>query len=334
MKRSNYYLGIIISIGISLIASLPKFFKSEFINWSNISYSITYTFIFSTLCWFIILFSATKYKVAKFKNRVWYSLALITIVILTSLIYDTLFTNFTSNSFQITEIKNDKKIYIIILRGLVTSGLYFFIIIYLKIFEEKQKALMEIEYLKQAQLQANITSLKEQLSPHFLFNTLNTLTTITNDENVKEYVVELANVYRYVLQYQNKDLVTLKQEIDFVISYLFILKTRMENAIKIDIDINENVYQTKIPPLTIQILVENIIKHNIAATYKPLYLKIYDTNDRELIVQNNYQPKTMVATSTGIGLDNIAKRYNLLFQKEIEIIQSNGCFKVKLPIIQ
>lgn len=332
MKKSNYYLGFIISIGISLIASLPKFFKSEFINWYNISYSIIYTFIFSVICWFIVLYSVSNNEFKK--GFIWKNLILILIIICHAIFYDHIFSFITSNSFHITEIKNDKKIYIIVLRGLIISSLYYFIIIYLKILEQKQKALIEIEYLKQAQLQANISSLKEQLSPHFLFNTLNTLSTLTKESNVKEYVNELANVYRYVLQFQNKDLVNLRQEIEFVISYLYIQKTRFENALEININIDEEIYISKLPPLTIQILVENIIKHNIAAEYKPLEINIYSINNLELIVENNFQPKFSNSNSTGTGLDNISKRYKFLFQKDIEIIQSDRFFKVKLPIIK
>lgn len=335
MKKHNWLLGVVVSGFIALIASFPKLFRSEVIIWTNFFNTIFYTFFFGLLAWIIhtALINSKVFRQSS-KNKLGISLMLILIVGTISYGYDYLFSIISTHPLQFNEVPNSRKIAVILLRGFIISGLFYFIVYYLFILEEKQKALIEIEYLKQAQLQANISSLKEQLSPHFLFNTLNTLTTLTTEQNVKEYVVELANVYRYVLQFQNKDLVNLKQEIDFVVSYLFILKTRLENALEINININEEIFKSQLPPLTIQILVENIIKHNVAAEYKPLQIKIYNVSDLELVIENNYQPKSSITTSTGTGLDNISKRYRFLFQKEIEITQNDGFFIVKLPIIQ
>jgi len=335
MKRYNFYLGIVISAGIAVIASLPKIFRSDIINWDNTINTIIYTFFYANLSWAVLTYFINNNLIKK-RNNYRYLLGFLLIVSLglASYVYDYIYSLFTANPFPLNDgNNNNNRNYMILLRGVIISCLYYFIVFYLYILEEKQKSSIEIEYLKQAQLTANLSSLKEQLSPHFLFNTLNTLASLTNEKNVKDYVGELANVYRYVLQFQEKDVVLLQQEIDFVISYLFIIKTRLENAIDFTIDIDEATMQSKLPPLTLQILVENAIKHNIAAEYKPLRLRIYNTYDNLIIIENNFQPKSSASNSTGTGLSNTLKRYLLLFDKKIEIENDEQYFRVKLPII-
>ncbi|WP_344822375.1 sensor histidine kinase [Rurimicrobium arvi] len=234
---------------------------------------------------------------------------------------------------QFPEIIASKRQYLILLRGLLVSGLYYFISYYLYVLSEKQKNSLEIAELRQAQLAANLSSLKEQLSPHFLFNTLNTLSSLTQEKNVKAYVAELANVYRYVLQYKELDTATIKQELAFITSYLYILKTRFEDAFEVDIAVDEKIMHSGIPPLTLQLLIENAIKHNIASVARRLKIHISNSPDNFLIVCNNFQPKSSTRFSTGIGLDNVIKRYQLLFNKEVIIEKSEVSFTVKLPIV-
>ena len=197
--------------------------------------------------------------------------------------------------------------------------------------KEKQK---EIEQLKQSQTQAKLSSLKDQLSPHFLFNTLNTITSISQEQTVKDFVDEVANIYRYVLQYKEVDSVTIRQEIEFINSYLFILKSRLEGGIDFYVNIkSERIMDTKIPPLTLQMLVENAVKHNITSIDNPLYINIFVVDGSLLVIQNNYQPKISVIHSNQTGLKNIAERYRLLYKKEIIVENKNGFFTVKLPIV-
>ena len=197
--------------------------------------------------------------------------------------------------------------------------------------ERKEK---ELDQLKQAQTQAKLSSLKDQLSPHFLFNTLNTITSISHEESVKDFVDEVANIYRYVLQFNEVDSVKIKQEIDFITSYLKIIKSRMEGGIDFYINItNERILYTSMPPLTLQILVENAIKHNTTSADKPLSIKLFTTEGPMLVVQNYYQPKLSVLPGNETGLKNIAERYRLLYKKEIVVENKNGFFTVKLPIV-
>ncbi len=200
------------------------------------------------------------------------------------------------------------------------------------VYEQEKKK--EREQLKQAQTQAKLSSLKDQLSPHFLFNTLNTITSISQEQTVKDFVDEVANIYRYVLQFKEVDSVTLRQEMEFIQSYLYIIKSRLEAGIDFQINIESDVLlDSKMPSLTLQMLIENAIKHNSTSANKPLSINIFTTEGPMLVVQNYYQPKLSVLPGNETGLKNIAERYRLLYKKEIVVENKNGFFTVKLPIV-
>jgi len=299
-----------------------------------VTVSILYNFFFCFTCWIIYqyLFNKTRLIPLHRYGIILASISIFCVAMLT-FFYDYLFSFFTDSTLQFPEITGNKRIYVLLLRGVLVSGLFYFINYYLHVFAESQKSKLEVEQLKQAQLAANLSSLKEQLSPHFLFNTLNTLSSLTQEKTVKDYVAELANVYRYVLQYKELDTATLQQEILFIESYLYILKTRLENAIDVTINVDNTVMSSKIPPLTLQLLIENAIKHNVASASRQLKIEIKNTTDNFLVISNNFQPKKSVQASTGTGLGNVLQRYHLLFNKEILIEKTDTSFTIKLPII-
>lgn len=335
MKKQDLIVGLVISLGISLIISSPRLIRAQHLDIGFIVAGILYNFFFCITCWLIFqsLFNKTPLLQIK-KYRFIISAFAIVAVGLLSFLYDNIFSFLTDKPLQFPEIIGSKRPYILLLRGLLVSSLYYFISYYLYIVSEKQKNSLEIAELKQAQLAANLSSLKEQLSPHFLFNTLNTLSSLTQETTVKDYVSELANVYRYLLQYKQLDTATLQQELAFIDSYLYIIKTRLEDAIAVTISVDKTLLQSGIPPLTLQLLVENAIKHNIASSTRQLKIEIKNSGTDFLIVSNNLQLKSSVQNSgSGIGLDNVMQRYQLLFNKEIAIEKSSESFTVKLPIV-
>jgi len=292
-----------------------------------------YCFVFSTLSWFgnVLFVNSTYFRKPGHGKFVFF---LITVVLggLFALLYDYSINILSGHTVLIRSVTADKRIVTIFLRGALFNWLNAFLVFHLKEMQDNEQNRIELEHLKQANLQANISSLKEQLSPHFLFNTFNTLVSLSSEQRVKDYVSELANVYRYLLRYQKNDVAALSQELAFTESYLYIIKARLENAIEINIDIDESLLVSKIPPLTLQLLIENAIKHNITAVSKPLKIRICSAANY-LVVTNNYQPKNSVQTSSGIGLNNIAQRYLLLFNKEVVIENDHDLFTVKLPLI-
>lgn len=334
VKKQNWILGLVISLGISLIAASARLMRMESLEIGFVAASILYNFFFCICSWIVYQYLFNKSKLLHLKKyRGIVAGLLIFCVAILIYVYDYSFSLLTNKVLQFPEIVGSKRPYMLLLRGLLISGLFYFICYYLHVLSEKQKNSLEIAELKQAQLTARLSSLKEQLSPHFLFNTLNTLSSLTQEKSVKDYVDELANVYRYVLQYKELDMATLKQELSFIASYLYIIKTRLEDAIEVCINVEETVMLSKIPPLTLQLLIENAIKHNVASTSKQLKIEIKNSTDNFLIVSNNFQPKTSVQASTGTGLSNVMQRYRLLFNKEIIIEKTDDFFTVKLPIV-
>ncbi|MFC5409808.1 sensor histidine kinase [Larkinella bovis] len=192
----------------------------------------------------------------------------------------------------------------------------------------------EAQELKKVNLQSQLDSLKTQINPHFLFNNLNSLSSlITSDaEQAELFVDELSSVYRYLLQQNNRDLCPLNDEIQFIKAYFHLLKTRYGDGIFMETDI-EPVYLTYvIPPLTLQILFENAIKHNIIAVSRPLTIKIY-TSDGHLFVENNMQKKKVAVPSNQIGLQNIMIKYKLLAHSPVTIHYDDQKFLVGVPLL-
>jgi len=200
---------------------------------------------------------------------------------------------------------------------------------------EWRSAAIEAEQLKSENIASQYQSLKDQLNPHFLFNSLNVLSNLVYESADKsaEFIQQLSKIYRYVLEVQQEELVGLDREIGFAENYLNLQKIRFEGSLEYFIE----VHQLKghyLPPLSLQLLLENAIKHNIASLEKPLKIRI-EQCDGNLIVRNILQPKlTKEDSKTGIGLPNIKKRYALLSNKSPKIIETEQEFIVELPLLK
>lgn len=194
----------------------------------------------------------------------------------------------------------------------------------------------EAEELKKANVFSQLESLKNQVSPHFLFNSLNTLSSLIEEdqEQAVKFVNQLSRVYRYLLQSNEKQLTTVKDEVDFLVAYFFLLKTRFGEGLTLSIDLSDGVFQSSIPPLTLQILVENAVKHNVVSVSKPLAITITSCDEDHICVENNLQKKTLNVVSNGMGLSNIAAKYKLLNKPAIDVDDKVGSFKVTLPLIK
>ncbi|MDY8135920.1 sensor histidine kinase [Aquimarina sp. 2201CG5-10] len=196
----------------------------------------------------------------------------------------------------------------------------------------QQQQLLENERLKQQNLQKELTALKNQINPHFLFNSLNSLNSIVREnKEATTFVNKLSYMYRYILQSGDIDLVSLKEELKFLQSYIHLIKTRYRDRFDVKITIEDSFLTYEIPPLAIQLLVENAVKHNEISEGNPLLVKIY-SEDEGIYVENKIQPRTAFVDSTGNGLMNLDKRYFLLKKNHISIQKNNNIFKVKLPL--
>jgi two-component system, LytTR family, sensor kinase len=229
------------------------------------------------------------------------------------------------------------------LKGLYWSGYFsrFFLstvltgiiikIIYL-LRESKQKA-KENNQLKTAYLEAELELLKEQLNPHFLFNSLSSLSGIIKEdpEKAQHFISHLSKIFRYALARPLNHLVSVADELTMVRSYEQLLKMRFEDAFKLETHIGNDYLNYTIPHLTLQPLLENAAKHNLVSVIRPLKVKIHIEHDN-LIVENNLQEITEPENSTGIGLANLNSRFRILMGREIEIHKTTDSFIVKLPL--
>lgn len=192
------------------------------------------------------------------------------------------------------------------------------------------------EQLKSQQIKTQFEVLQNQMSPHFLFNSLNTLTTLIaeNQEVAIDFTQKLSEVYRYILQNKERELVTISEELEFAKSYFFLLKMRYPENLELNFNIDPKFHHKHIAPLTLQMLIENAIKHNVVSKAHPLHIDVYIENDQSIIVKNNLQPKMTLERSTKTGLQNIQKRYQLLGYQNVDIISTAKNFMVAIPLIK
>lgn len=181
---------------------------------------------------------------------------------------------------------------------------------------------------------AQFESLKNQLDPHFLFNSLNVLSSLIdeNPHQAQKFTSSMSKIYRYVLEQKDKELVTVEEEIEFAKTYCNLLKTRFEDSVSFEFKVDEKVLRSYVVPLSLQLLLENCIKHNFATAGKPLHITIFSENGY-LLIENNLQEREQVKESAGIGLSNIVQRYALLSKQNVFIEKSKDFFRVKIPIL-
>jgi LytS/YehU family sensor histidine kinase len=199
----------------------------------------------------------------------------------------------------------------------------------------REERMRRIEQLKKEKVEFEFQVLKNQVNPHFLFNSFSTLMSLIEEKSDQalKYTEKLSDFFRIILQLRDEEVIPLKDEIALIDSYFFLLKKRFGENLNMEITLSEEILDTFIPPMTLQILIENVVKHNIISKDKPLNIRIYENNER-IIVENDFQLKINPVISTGIGLENIIKRYRLIAGKEAEIEETADFFRVKLPMIK
>jgi two-component system, LytTR family, sensor kinase len=199
---------------------------------------------------------------------------------------------------------------------------------------ELRGSVQEAENLKRESLKAQLNALRTQVNPHFLFNNLNTLSSLIPEspEHAVDFVQELSKVYRYILEVKDEKTISLKDELEVFNAYTFLLKTRFDKNLEVNIDIPNEKLQKKIVPLSLQILMENAIKHNIVSSDKPLQINLF-TENGSLIISNNLQMKNQINESTGIGLENIRNRYKMICERPVKVTESETNFTVSIPLI-
>jgi two-component system LytT family sensor kinase len=201
----------------------------------------------------------------------------------------------------------------------------------------KEDILLANAELQNENLRTRFEVLKQQVNPHFLFNALSTLRIMIRekDDRAEPFILKLSDLYRQLLSKNTSQTVTLDEELEFLRSYIYMVQARFESLLHIDIDIWPDMMRRRLPAFSLQLLIENCIKHNIISSAKPLYIRIFQQQEDSIIIENNLQIKPSADESSGIGLDNLRKRYELLQIRDgVGIQKTDTKFSVTLQLLQ
>lgn len=219
--------------------------------------------------------------------------------------------------------------------GLAVSFILLTFEVSAQFFNNWKQSLIEVEKYKTQSAQAQLQNLKDQINPHFLFNNLSVLSSLVykNQDKAVDFINQLSKVYRYLLDNKNLELVTLEEEMTFLRSYIYLLSIRFEDSLKFDIQIDETLFQKTLPPMTLQMLVENAIKHNEVSSALPLVISIH-SGVQCIRVFNHLQKRNMVEGSSKTGLKNIQARYAFMTEEAVIIEDAGDTFSVTIPLLQ
>lgn len=337
------YLGFddfwFVVIGIIVLASIIFYTLSD--NLENLSFFelfISYwVSVFFTACnWFIIrpVIILLRKKYPSFKDDLKRLTLLFLAIVSTVLLVDFLGNSLISFIFQQSYNHNTspKVLLPIIIISAMTMAIYEAVYYHTRL----KKSIQEEEQSKQAIVQAQLDALRNQAQPHFFFNTLNTLRDIIDQnpkEDAKEFVDKLSDMYRFLLEAGNANLIPLRDELKFARAYIHIQSERFGDNLKLNWNIPEASLDTLIVPMSLQLLLENAIKHNVISKAKPLEVHIH-IKDNYVVVDNRIQVKSTQLPSTKVGLKNIEKRYTLITDKSVEIVNNGDRFSVSLPLLK
>ncbi|MEM6317765.1 MAG: histidine kinase [Bacteroidota bacterium] len=213
---------------------------------------------------------------------------------------------------------------------------FFMVAIYEAIYfyYQLKQSITEREQAKQEQIKSELAGLRNQVNPHFLFNSMNTLMNIVLEDQqlAVHFLRKLSKVYRYVLENREEQIIPLRKELDFIHSYVFLQKERFKGNLEVVISVDDSQLEHHIIPLSLQILFENAIKHNVISRKKPLKIEVFVENGK-LVVRNNLQRKEQIMDSTKVGLQNIKTRYQFFTEESVCVEESNQFFTVAIPLL-
>lgn len=346
MRKHNCHIGfndgLLMITGIPLMAFIIpivffncRFARPPYLTWDKYLATLLITTIIWVGCRYIMIWCRKKYPAFnQVRKRIWIQSVIMFVY--------TISANFFLG--QLTqEIFKDEHVYLTLADILIhsNSAVLFSTIMVIAVYEsiyfmhQLRHSVEETETLKRENLNAQLDALRTQVNPHFLFNNLNTLVSLIpeNPDHAVDFVQQLSKLYRHILEVKDEKSILLKDEMDVLKAYAFLLKTRFGNNLQVNIDVPEEKLHKRIVPLSLQILMENAIKHNIVSGDKPLQIHIFAENG-SLVVNNNLQMKKQILESTGIGLDNIRNRYKLLGDKPVKVTETETNFTVSIPLIE
>ncbi|RYY37828.1 MAG: histidine kinase [Sphingobacteriaceae bacterium] len=333
MKNSQFKISQatiwVSSITLGLLSSVPQLASHQF-NFAEAVVNAGLTGSFAVLMWYFNIYMLGRNPEKKRKQSISYT------KLLSSLLFGLviMFGLAWVQQLILSHINFGPTMLMVEVRGILINLVFYMFLNLLQQNYENQHVSMELERIKSDNLAAQYELLKQQVNPHFLFNSLNTLKAMveTNDEEAVNFILKLSNFYRFTLESRKLDLIHLHEEMEIVNAYLFLQKARFDGGFTFTSKLTDRTLKTLVPPFTLQLLIENCIKHNVVSLSRPLHISIYE-NGEHLVVENVLQIKKGEVGSTGVGLKNIGLRYGHLLEKNIEIINNAKTFTVKLPLI-
>lgn len=317
------------SLALGLLVAVPKFAERHFNLYETVVNSGV-TFVFALFVWYYNILTLPKYTardIAKgfSMTRLARSLVMgIAVMFLLACLQQLL----------INQLDFGPAMLMIEARGVLVNVSFYMFIHFLYQNYLHQKVSIELERAKMDNLAAQYELLKQQVNPHFLFNSLNTLKYMVEnkDDHSVDFILKLSDFYRFTLESRKLDMIPLSEELNTLDAYIFLLKARFEEGLDITINIDPAYNTSYIPPFTLQLLIENCIKHNIVSLDRPLHIRLYSDKDN-IVVENHIQLKRTKESSTGMGLENINQRYLHLLNKTIGIHATDSLFTIKLPVV-
>lgn len=297
-------------------------------------YCVLYTFFLSYANWSLFYYLDKVFKNSRFSpKRIiigFLGSFMVTLIVIFALrTFEEVLVN--GNSFQEYVANENPANYVVSVIITLIVSLSFYAFYFFKAYSDSK---VKEQKIIAGTASAQFESLKNQIDPHFLFNSLNVLSSLIeeNPENAQRFTTSLSKIYRYVLEQKDKELVSVSEELAFAKTYMNLLKMRFENSIIYELPEGFDNPDAKVVPLSLQLLLENTIKHNVVSEQKPLHIKIYIENNY-LIVENNLQKKEVLQDRRGVGLQNIVNRYGLISERKMLIEENPEFFKVKIPIL-
>ena len=336
VKKYNLKIGFVISLFVSLMGFVPYIAQNKDPKLYVLVLNTGIIFIFCFISWIFNMYLISTAKISQtatgqlFRIAASFFISIVTSFVFLYFFRSTFGEDHFFNLINISERRIRRAV--TLFRGSFLNAFLYFIAYVLFLSQKNQQALVENERLKHENLEARLSVLKQQLSPHFLFNSLGILSALTENNKARKYIQQLSNIYRYLLNSNESHLAELRSELGFIQSYLYVLQERFEDALRVTINIPDTEGGRKLPAASLQLLIENAIKHNVASAEEPLYINVY-LDGGYIVVSNNINPRSTMEESNGIGLYNIAERYKLLSDKEIIIKNSGDSFTVKLPLL-
>lgn len=344
LARNRALLGFndlpIALLGVPLVAFVMPllFFNGTLENgflafWPKLKVSLFFTIFYWTVMRQAILFFRSRWPEYKDTGKRLFFMVLTTIVVVLLLnnfcynIHDLLLPEGYQRDMTKFEYAKSTFMVVFFIMSLY-EGIYFY--------HRWRLSLIETERLRQENISSQLEALKSQVNPHFLFNSLNTLTYLIpeDEDRAVRFVQQLSKVYRYILEIRDRSLITVAEELDFLDAYQFLLKERFGENLQLQLKIDPAVKQLHMIPLSMQLLMENAIKHNIVSSQYPLTIEIIVGTPKEtLLIRNQLQPKQQAQVSTKVGLDNIRRRYAFYTTAQVEVSEDNGWFSVELPLL-